>query len=124
MPVMKPILPALLLLTLASCATTPNGHRAASDPDSPCAPLHSAQSTEPDPDPTLSTEARLLAGMYSKESEGTTTLKASYPNKAALVADLQAVRPRTAVALDGKTVCGGFGPPMSYHTGADQSISR
>ena len=52
------------------------------------------------------------------------TLKPQYPDKAALLADLQKVHPSNAVNLDGKEIASGFGPAMQYRTNAEGSISR
>jgi hypothetical protein len=51
-------------------------------------------------------------------------MKPKYPDKTAFLADVNAVKPATAVELDGETVSPGFGPPMRYRTGKDGSVSR
>ena len=51
-------------------------------------------------------------------------MKPKYRDKAALLADIQAVKPAMQVDLDGQTVSSGFGPAMRYRTGKDGSISR
>jgi hypothetical protein len=52
------------------------------------------------------------------------TLKPRYPDKAALLADLQTTHPGSAVEVDGKGVWSGFGPELRYRTNGDGSISR
>ena len=52
------------------------------------------------------------------------SLKSKYPDKAALLADIKAVKPANQVELDGETVSPGFGPGMRYRTGKDGSVSR
>jgi hypothetical protein len=51
-------------------------------------------------------------------------LKPQYPDKAALLTDLQKVHPSNAVHLDGKEIGSGFGPALQYRINADGSISH
>ena len=51
-------------------------------------------------------------------------MKPEYSDKAAFLANLEATRPKQAVALDGKNVWKGFGPAMSYRTNGNGSIRR
>jgi hypothetical protein len=52
------------------------------------------------------------------------SLKPRYADKAAFLADVQAMRPSNAIMLDGSSVWDGFGPPEQYHTNGDGSISQ
>ena len=52
------------------------------------------------------------------------SLKPTYPDKTAFLADVTAAKPVTAVELDGETVAPGFGPPMRYRMAKDGSVSR
>jgi len=52
------------------------------------------------------------------------SLKPKYPDKTALLADIQAVKPAMQIELDGETVAPGFGPATRYRTNKDGSLSR
>jgi hypothetical protein len=54
----------------------------------------------------------------------TPDLKPEYSDKTALLAHLEATRPKQAVVLDGQSVWKGFGPPISYRTNGNGSISH
>ena len=51
-------------------------------------------------------------------------MKPKYSDKAAFLADIQAVKPAMQVELDGQSVSPGFGPAMRYRTGKDGSVNR
>jgi hypothetical protein len=52
------------------------------------------------------------------------SLKPRYPDKAAFLADVKAVRSSIAVELDGEVIWTGFGPAASYRTSDDGSVTR
>jgi hypothetical protein len=52
------------------------------------------------------------------------SLKPKYPDKAAFLADINAVKPAMQVELDGDAVAPGFGPATRYHMNKDGSVSR
>ena len=52
------------------------------------------------------------------------SLKLKYPDKAAFLADIKAVKPAMQIELDGETVAPGFGPATRYRTNKDESVSR
>jgi glucose/arabinose dehydrogenase len=101
------------LLTCVACSpqdqSAPRANPAAADTPAPAAAP-----------PTATTEAKLPPVSQTPAP----TLKPRYPDKAALLADLQTTHPSSAVELDGKDVWSGFGPALQYRTNGDGSISR
>ena len=69
-------------------------------------------------------EARIVPGMTPVLESPASDLKPEYSDKAAFLANLEATRPKQAVALDGKNVWKGFGPAISYRTNRNGSISH
>ena len=101
------------LLTCVACspqdksAPTPNPTAADTHPSGVASPPGTTEAKSP-PAPKVPAPA----------------LQSQYPDKAALLADLQKLHPNNAVNLDGKEVGSGFGPALQYRTNADGSISR
>ncbi|HSS69835.1 MAG TPA: hypothetical protein VLQ46_04175 [Casimicrobiaceae bacterium] len=85
----------------------------------PPAAAPAGQASSP-PNPALAAPPTSSAS----DSAPAPSLKPKYPDKTALLADVKAAKPTTAVELDGETVAPGFGPPMRYRTAKDGSVSR
>ena len=69
-------------------------------------------------------EARIGPGLTPVPEAPGRGMKTEYSDKAAFLADLEATRPKQAVALDDKNVWKGFGPAISYRTNSNGSISQ
>jgi hypothetical protein len=69
-------------------------------------------------------EARVVLEKLPPQPPAKQALKPRYADKAALLADLQAIRPPYAVRLDGRIIWQGVGPAAPYRTGDDGSVSR
>ena len=69
-------------------------------------------------------DARIARGLTPAPEAPGPDMKPEYSDKAVFLADLEATRPKQAVALDGKTVWKGFGPAISYRTNGNGSISH
>ncbi|TMH52195.1 MAG: hypothetical protein E6H60_06155 [Betaproteobacteria bacterium] len=77
------------------------------------------------PTQEMGIEARAVLGkLPAPGSEGPSSLRPRYPDKAAFLADLQTTHPGHAVELDGKSVWSGFGPALQYRSNTDGSITR
>ena len=76
-----------------------------------------------DPGESMMTQVMMKRIPESVPSEAP-ALKTQYPDKAALLADLQAIHPGLAVELDGERVWEGFGPAIKFRKNPDGSISR
>lgn len=111
-----------LVAALAACATP--GPPA--PPANPAAAGKFAPSTAPKPpqsEESMGIEARIVLGKTGTPAPPSqASLKARYPDKAAFLADVQAVKPVMAVELDGKLIATGFGPALRYRTADDGSV--
>jgi hypothetical protein len=124
---------ANLILTLALALGACSNRSTPQPPAGPAAPATPSAATAPatpaagapssQAGPAVQTAQGRPPASASDPSQGA-SLKSSYPDKAALLADVQKIRPAMAVELDGQTVAPGFGPAMRYHTAKDGSISR
>lgn len=117
---MQPRLTFLLLaLALGACATPATQNEAVSKADN-CAAFDAAN---PEKKPADSGVKRSCWGTPPK-AHPRSLLAASYPNAAALKADLAKEISGMAVSLDGDLLRNGMGPSISYRTLPDGSVSR
>ncbi len=109
----------LLSLTLGACAAPAPQNDAPQKGDN-CAAFDAAN---PDKKPSDPSVKRSCWGTPPKAHQRS-LLRATYPNAAALKADVAKEISGFAVSLDGDLIRNGLGPSISYRTLPDGSISR
>jgi hypothetical protein len=107
------------LLTCSACS--PSGPSTPHDPKATTA-VGSSDAAAVSSSP--SADARIVPGLTPVPEAPASDMKPEYSDKAAFLANLEATRPKQAVALDGKNVWKGFGPAISYRTNRNGSISH
>lgn len=113
-------------LLICSACSAPGPTETSSAPVNPHHVVSAAAANNEEPTGGLGVEAMTVLKKVpnSRAETGVSNLKLSYLDKAAFLADVQAIRPTQAIALDDIAVWEGFGPPLGYHTNKDGSITR